>query len=58
MGFNSGFKGLINAVHLRPALFEQSDKNYQNVDLKLKVCEEMAVECDSSCKQKCYFFIY
>jgi hypothetical protein len=49
---------LINAVHLRPALCEQSDKNYQNRDLKLKMWEEVAAECDSSCKQKCYFFIY
>ena len=46
---------LINAVHLRPALWEQSDKNYQNGDLKLKLWEEVAAECDSSCKQKCYF---
>ena len=49
---------LINVVHLRPALWEQSDKNYQNRDLKLKLWEEVADECDSSCKQKCYFFIY
>jgi hypothetical protein len=27
---------LINAVHFRPALWEQSDKNYQNRDLKTK----------------------
>ena len=47
---------LINAVHLRPALWEQSDKNYQNRNLKLKLWEEVAAECDSSCKQKCYFF--
>ena len=47
---------LINAVHLRPAVWEQCDKNYQNRDLKLKLWEEVAVECDSSCKQKCYFF--
>jgi len=45
---------LINAVHLRPALWEQSDKTYQNRDLKLKLWEEVAAECDSSCKQKCY----
>ena len=51
-------KVLINAVHLRPALWEQSDKNYQNRDLKLQLWEEVAAECDSSCKQKCYFFIY
>ena len=49
---------LINAVHLRPALWEQSDKNYQNRDLKLKLWEEVAAECDSACKQKCYFLIY
>ena len=49
---------LINALHLRPALWEQSDKNYQNRDLKLKLWEEVAAECDSSCKQKCYLFIY
>jgi hypothetical protein len=48
---------LINAVHLRPALCEQSDKNYQNRHLKLKLWEEVAAECDSSCKQKCYFLI-
>jgi len=49
---------LISAVHLRPALWKQIDKNYQNRDLKLKLWEEVAAECDSSCKQKCYFFIY
>jgi hypothetical protein len=49
---------LINAVHLRLALWEQSDKNYQNRDLKLQLWEEVAAECDSSCKQKCYFLIY
>ena len=48
---------LINVVHLRPALWEQSDKSYQNRDLKLKLWGEVAAECDSSCKQK-YFFIY
>ena len=48
---------LTNAVHLRLALWEQSDKNYLNRDLKLKLWEEVAAECDSSCKQK-YFFIY
>jgi hypothetical protein len=46
---------LINAVHTRLALWEQSDKNYQNRDLKLKLREEVAAECDSSCKQKGYF---
>jgi hypothetical protein len=46
---------LINAVHLRPALWERSDKNYKNRDLKLKLWEEVAAECDSSCKKKCYF---
>jgi len=40
---------LINAVHLRQALWEQDDKNYQNRDLKLKLWEKMAAECDSSC---------
>jgi len=49
---------LINAVHLRPTLWEQSEKNYQNRDLKLKLWEEVAAECDSSCKQKCYYLIY
>jgi hypothetical protein len=44
----------INAVHLKPALWEQSDKNYQNRDLKRKLWEEVAAECDSSCKQKCF----
>jgi hypothetical protein len=29
---------LINAVHLRAALWDQSYKNYQNRDLKLKYC--------------------
>jgi hypothetical protein len=29
-----------------------SDKNYQNRDLKLKLWEEVAAECDSSCKKK------
>jgi hypothetical protein len=29
---------LIDAVHLRAALWEQSDKNYQNGDLKLQKC--------------------
>ena len=48
---------LINAVHLRPALWEQSDKNYQNRELKLKLWEEVAGECDTSCAQKCYFFV-
>jgi len=47
---------LINAVHLRPALWEQSYKTYQNRDLKLKLWEEVAAECDSSCQQKYYFF--
>jgi len=28
---------LINVVHLRPTLWEQSDKNYHNRDLKLKL---------------------
>jgi hypothetical protein len=46
---------LINAVHLRPALREQSNKNYKNGDLKLKLWEEVATECDSSFTQKCYF---
>ena len=46
---------LINAVHFRPALWEQGDNNYQNRDLKLKPWEEVAAECDSSCKQKYYF---
>jgi len=41
---------IINAVHLRPALWVQSDKKYQNRDLKLKLWEEVAAECDSSCK--------
>ena len=50
---------LISAVHLRLALWEQSDTNYQNRDLKLKLWEEVAAECDSCCKQKYYFlFIY
>jgi hypothetical protein len=49
---------LVNVVHLRADLWEQSDKNYQNRDLKLQMREEVAVECDSSCKQKCYFLIY
>jgi len=49
---------LINVVHSRLALWEQSDKNYQNRDLKLKPWEEVAAECDFSCKQKCYFSIY
>jgi len=49
---------LINAVYLRPALWVQSDKNYQNRDLKLKLWEEMAAVRDSSCTQKCYFLIY
>ena len=48
----------INAVHLRPALWEQSDKNCQNRDLKLKMWEEVAAECEYSCKQKCYYLIY
>jgi hypothetical protein len=33
---------LINAVHLRPALWKQSDKNYQNRDLKMKIWEEVS----------------
>jgi hypothetical protein len=49
---------LINAVHTKLALWDQSDKNYQNRGFKLKLWEEVAAECDSSCKQKCYFFIY
>ena len=49
---------LINAVHLRPAFWEQSDKNDQNWDLKLKLWEEVAAECDSFRKQKCYYLIY
>jgi hypothetical protein len=32
-------------------------QNDQNRDLKLKLWEEVAAECDSSCKQKGYFFI-
>jgi hypothetical protein len=43
---------LTNAVHLRPALWEQSDKNNYNRDLKLKLWEEVAAECDFSCKQQ------
>jgi hypothetical protein len=42
---------LINAVNLRPALWEQGDKNYQNRDRKLKMWEEMAAEC--KCSQLC-----
>jgi len=42
-------------VHLRLALWEQSDKNYQNRDLKLKLWEEVAAECDPSCKQNVIF---
>jgi hypothetical protein len=38
-------KILINAVHLRPSLWEQSDETYQNRDLKLKIWEEVAAEC-------------
>ena len=49
---------LISAMYLRPALWEQSDKNYQNRDLKRKLWEEVAAECDSSCRQKYYFLIY
>jgi hypothetical protein len=49
---------LINAVHLRPALWEQRDKNCQNTDSTLQLWEEVAAECDSSCKQRCYFLIY
>ena len=49
---------LINAVHLRPALWEQSEKNYQSRNLKLKLWEEVAAECDSSSMQKCYFFLF
>ena len=49
---------LINAVHLRPALYEQSYKTYQNRDRALKLWEDAAGECDSSCKQKYYFLIY
>jgi hypothetical protein len=41
---------LINVVHLRLALWEESDKNYQNRDLKLKLWEDVTAECDSSCK--------
>ena len=41
---------LINAVHLRPALWDESDKNYQNRDLKLKLWEEVA--------KILFFFIY
>jgi len=33
-------KVLINAVHLRPTLWEQSYKTYQNRDLKLKLREK------------------
>jgi len=36
----------INAVHLRPILWEQSYKTYQNRDLKLKLWQEVAAECD------------
>jgi hypothetical protein len=39
---------LINAVHLRPGLWEQGDKNYQKRDLKLKMWEEMVAECKCS----------
>jgi hypothetical protein len=41
---------LINAGHVRPASWEQSDKNYQNRDMKLKMWEEVAAEYKSSCK--------
>jgi hypothetical protein len=41
---------LITAVHLRPALWDQSGKNYQNRELKLNKREKVAAECDSSCK--------
>ena len=47
---------LISAVHLRPALLEQSDENYQNRDLKLKMWEEVAAECDSSLSKNAIFF--
>jgi hypothetical protein len=33
---------LINTVHLRPTLWAQNDKNYQNQELELKMWEEMA----------------
>jgi len=46
---------LTKAVHLRPALWEQNDVNNQNSDLKLKLWDEVAAECDSSCKQNCHF---
>jgi hypothetical protein len=46
---------LVNAVHLTPALWEQSDRKYQNRDIKLKLWQQVAVECDSSCKQQLYF---
>jgi len=51
-------KVLINVEYLRPALWEQSYTTYQNRDLKLKLWEEVAAECDFACKQKYYFLIY
>jgi hypothetical protein len=43
-------KILMNAVHLIPALWEQSAKSYQNRDIKLKMWEEVSAECNSSCQ--------
>jgi hypothetical protein len=48
-------KNLINAVQLQLPLWEQSDKNYQNRDLKFKIWE-VAGECDYSCKYKFRIF--
>jgi hypothetical protein len=39
---------LINAMNLRPALWKQGNKNYQNRDLKFKMWEEVAAECKCS----------
>ena len=51
-------KVLIHVVHLRPSLWEPSDKNYQNRDLKLKLWEEVAAECDSFLQAKMLFFSF
>jgi hypothetical protein len=52
-----GLRSCNKCGDLRPALWGKIDKNCQNRDFKLKLWEEVAAECDSSCKQKCYFLI-
>jgi hypothetical protein len=50
---------LINAVHLRPALWEQRDKNYQNRDLNLLNPSVPYMGCTAQLNSRlCILYIY